>query len=183
MRRSIFEHGLASALVLALSAALMPAHAADKPASSPKDKGHAAVTPQPLLVKVDAAWVRPTVKGQSATGGFMNLTASQPLTLVGFSTPSASESELHEMVMDGSVMRMRAVDALVLPAGQTVALRPGAGGQHLMLMDLKRSLSEGDEITLTLKLRSADGKILTQDVKVPVKVMTMPMNMPMKMAH
>jgi periplasmic copper chaperone A len=130
-------------------------------------------------VTVENAWVRPMVKGQSATGGFMVLTASQDLTLVGFATAVARTSELHEMAMDGQVMRMRAIDSLKLPAGQAVTLRPGA--HHLMLMDVKQPLKVGDELTLTLKLKAADGKALTQDIKVPVKAaqMQQPMNQEM----
>lgn len=159
--------GLA-ALVLG-GATPMVAHAADKaPVGKPAVKAEA-------LVKVEGAWVRATVKGQSGTGGFMNLTASQALTLTGFSTAAAADSELHEMAMDGGVMRMHAVDSLPLPAGKTVALRPGMGGHHLMLMDLRQQLKEGDEVLLTLKLRTADGKVLTQDVKVPVKSGSMTM--------
>jgi len=99
----------------------------------------------------------------------MSLTASQDLTLLGFSTSIAGETELHEMVMDGNVMRMRAIESLALPAGQVITLKPGAGGKHLMLMDLKRQLKEGEDITLKLKLRGPDGKIATQEIKVPVK--------------
>jgi periplasmic copper chaperone A len=98
----------------------------------------------------------------------MTLTAQRELTLVGFRTPVAGESELHDMVMDGDVMRMRALDALNLPAGQPVVLRPGPGGQHLMLMGLKRTLKAGDVLALTLKLRTPEGKVLTQTVRVPV---------------
>lgn len=152
---------------LAVMAAPQHALAAGKPA--------AAVKPAEALVKVDKAWIRATVKGQSGTGGFMSLTAAQPLTLVGFSTSVAAESELHEMTMDGNVMRMHAVPSLPLPAGQTVELRPGMDGHHLMLMGLKRQLKEGDEVALTLKLRAADGKTLTQEVKVPVKSGSMTM--------
>jgi periplasmic copper chaperone A len=120
------------------------------------------------LVQVDNAWVRQAVPGQSATGGFMTLTASRDLTLVGFASPAAGETELHDMVMDGDVMRMRAMPSLALPAGQPVVLRPGVGGQHLMLMGLKRPLKAGDELPLTLKLRTPEGKLLKQTVKVPV---------------
>lgn len=161
---------LAGLVTLALGGlAPMAAHAADK---APTGKQS---TQTEELVKVEAAWVRATVKGQSGTGGFMNLTASQALTLTGFSTAAAADSELHEMAMDGGVMRMHAVDSLPLPAGKTVALRPGMGGHHLMLMDLKQQLKEGDEVLLTLKLRTPDGKVLTQDVKVPVKSGSMTM--------
>lgn len=158
-----------ASLLAGLGGGLVSAHAADKVPAK------AAAKAESTLVKVDNAWIRATVKGQSGTGGFMNLTATQPLTLVGFSTSVAAESELHEMAMDGDVMRMHAVPSLPLPAGQTVELRPGMDGHHLMLMGLKRQLKEGDEVALTLKLRTADGKNLTQEVKVPVKSGSMTM--------
>jgi copper(I)-binding protein len=121
------------------------------------------------LVKVDDAWIRPAVEGQMATGGFMRLTAKRNLTLVGFVSPVARSSELHEMAMDGDVMRMRPVPSIELPAGKTVSLQTGPGHQHLMLMDLRQPLKVGDEVRVTLKLRTPDGKALTQTVKVPVK--------------
>lgn len=142
-------------------------------ASAADQKAVTKVAVESPLVKVDQAWVRPMVKGQTATGGFMNLTATQNLTLVGFAMSTPGVPELHEMVMDGSVMRMHAVDTLALPAGQTVSLRPGA--QHLMLTELKQPLQEGSEVSLTLKLKTAEGKLVTQDIKVPVKVMPMAM--------
>lgn len=158
---------VSTSLALILAGALAPvARAADKvPPKAAAPTQHA----QAPLVQVDGSWIRATVKGQMATGGFMSLTASQPLTLTGFSSPAAGESELHEMDMDGGVMRMRAIESLPLPAGKAVTLRPGAGGQHLMLMDLKQPLKEGDLVSLTLRLRTADGQNLTQDIKVPVR--------------
>ncbi|MBI5924967.1 MAG: copper chaperone PCu(A)C [Aquabacterium sp.] len=158
-----------ASLLCGLTGVDLSAHAADQRPV----KGAASTVSG--VIKVDNAWIRATVKGQSGTGGFMNLTASQPLTLVGFSTTVAADSELHEMAMDGNVMRMQAVASLPLPAGQTVELRPGMGGHHLMLMGLKQQLKDGDEVALTLKLRTADGKSLTQDVKVPVRSGSMTM--------
>lgn len=156
----------ASAIGLSMAPSLATAGEA-KPATPAKASADAA------LVKVDDAWVRPTVKGQTASGGYMSLTASQNLTLVGFATMVAGETELHDMVMDGSVMRMRAIESLALPAGQTVTLKSGPGGKHLMLMDLKQQLNEGDVLILTLKLRNEQGKTLTQDIRVPVKASPM----------
>lgn len=122
------------------------------------------------LVKVEEAWVRPAVAGQMATGGFMRLTATKDLVLTGVSSPAAASSELHEMAMDGDVMRMRAVPSIELPAGKAVSLQTGPGHQHLMLMDLKQPLKVGDEVSLTLKLRQPGGKkTFKQEIKVPVK--------------
>lgn len=159
-----------AAIVMTMSAGwhgIGHADTAGQAARAPK----AAKAAEATLVKVDDAWVRATVKGQTASGGFMSLTASRDLTLIGFTTPAAGQAELHDMVMEDDVMRMRAIDALPLPAGQAVMLKPGPGGKHLMLMNLKRQLKEGEQVALKLKLRTADGKTLTQDVTVPVRAM------------
>ncbi|MGC4059523.1 MAG: copper chaperone PCu(A)C [Aquabacterium sp.] len=140
---------------------------------------------KPDLVKVDEAWIRPAVPGQTATGGFMKLTATKDLVLTGVSSPAAGASELHEMAMEGDVMRMRAVSSIALPAGKTVALQTGPGNKHLMLMALKQPLKVGDEVSLTLKLRQASTKkAFTQTIKVPVKLgQTAPAMGSMDMAH
>src|SRR5260221_175469 len=82
-------------------------------------------------VKADAAWARASVPGQQATGAFMRLTAEEPLRLVGVESPAAGLAEVHEMKMEGDVMRMRAIDGLDLPKGVAVDLKPG--GYHVML--------------------------------------------------
>lgn len=104
-------------------------------------------------VRIDNAWARATVQGQKATGAFMKITAPQATRLVGVSTPVAGVAEVHEMKMDGGVMKMRAMPALELPANQTVELKPG--GYHLMLIKPKRPLAEGQSVTLTLRFRKA----------------------------
>ena len=121
---------------------------------------------QSTALQVEGAWVRASVPGQSGTGGFMRLTASEPLTLVGLQTPAAGVAELHEMKMDGDVMRMRAVREIVLAPGKPFDLRPG--GHHLMLMDLKAPLKEGATLPLTLVLRDARGAERRVPLQVPV---------------
>ena len=117
-------------------------------------------------VKVEQAWARATVQGQKATGAFMKLTAAQATQLVAVSTPVAGVAEIHEMKMEGGVMKMRAVPALALPAQQTVELSPG--GYHLMLMDLKAPLSKDSSVALTLTFKDARGVQSQQLVTVPV---------------
>jgi copper(I)-binding protein len=75
--------------------------------------------------------------------------------------------EIHEMAMDGNVMKMRAIPGLELPAGKTVELKPG--GYHVMLMDLKKELKAGDTVPLTLVVEGADKKRETIEVKATVK--------------
>jgi periplasmic copper chaperone A len=119
-------------------------------------------------VDVKDAWVRTSVPGQKATGGFMKLTARENLTLVGVRTPVAGVAEVHEMKMEGDVMRMRALPALELPAGKTVELKPG--GYHLMLLDLKQPLAKGSTVPVTLVLKNAKGAESLQELKVPVGI-------------
>lgn len=126
----------------------------------------AAQAAKPASVQVSDAWIRPAVKAQSGTGGFMRLLSPGAVTLVGFSTPVAATAELHQMSMEGDVMRMRPLPSLALPAGEAVALQPG--GNHLMLMGLKKPLSAGDQVPVVLKFKDAKGKLFTQSIKVPV---------------
>lgn len=118
-------------------------------------------------VDVKDAWVRATVPSQQATGAFMKLTAKEGVKLVGISTPAAAVAEVHEMKMDGDVMKMRAVTGgLDLPAGTAVELKPG--GYHLMLMDLKATLVKDSRIPMTLVFKDAKGVESKMELKVPV---------------
>jgi copper(I)-binding protein len=127
-------------------------------------------------VTVSDAWVRGTVPGQKATGAFMSLKSASDAALVSASSPVAGIVEIHEMAMEGGVMKMRAVPKLPLPAGKPVELKPG--GYHVMLMDLKQQLKEGDTVPVTLAFTDKDGKRVSQEVKAPVKALTAPAGMP-----
>jgi periplasmic copper chaperone A len=140
-------------ILLALGAAMMMA---------------AASLAQAQSLKVEGAWVRSAVPGQQGTGAFMKLTASESMQLVGFSTPVAGVAQVHEMKMEGDVMKMRAVDKLELPAGRTVELKPG--GYHLMLMDLKQPLVQGSTVPISLVFRDAKGGESKLDLNLPVRV-------------
>ena len=120
-------------------------------------------------VTVTDAWVRATVPGQQATGMFATLTAQQDSKLVGGSSPAAGTVEVHEMKMEGDVMKMRAIASLPLPAGQAVSLKPGS--YHIMLMGLKKPLTDGASVPLKLVVEDAQKKQSTVDIKVPVKKM------------
>lgn len=121
-------------------------------------------------VEVKDAWVRATVPGQSATGAFMTLKAKSNTRLVGVSSAVAGVAEVHEMKMDGGVMKMRALEGgLALPQGSPVELKPG--GYHLMLMDLKQPLKKDSTVALTLILRDEKGVESRMELKLPVASM------------
>ncbi len=117
---------------------------------------------------VKDAWVRGTVAQQKATGAFFQISAAGGGKLLSVSSPAAGVVEIHEMSMDGSTMKMRALpQGLELPAGKAVELKPG--GYHVMLMDLKAPLKAGDSVDLSLVVEAKDGKKETIAVKAPVK--------------
>lgn len=118
-------------------------------------------------VEVKDAWIRTSVQGQMSTGAFMKITARENMKLVSVSTPVAGVAEVHEMKMEGDVMKMRAVKGgLDLPAGKTVELSPG--GYHLMVMDLKAALPKGSTVPFTLVFKDAKGVESKVELKVPV---------------
>ena len=119
-------------------------------------------------VTVDKPWVRTTVAQQTTTGAFMTITSAQGGKLVSATSPVAASVEVHEMKMDGNVMKMRPVDALPLPAGKPVELK--AGAYHMMLMGLKAPVKSGDVVPIKLIVEDAKGKRQTVDVKATAKL-------------
>src|SRR5262249_10569808 len=107
-----------------------------------------------------------------STGAFMRVTSAQDAKIVAVTTPVAGTAEIHQMSMVDNMMRMRPVDGLELPAGKTVEFKPS--GYHVMLMDLKQAIKEGDTVPLTLVLQGSDGKKTNVEVKAPVKKLAAP---------
>jgi len=118
-------------------------------------------------VDVKLAWARPTVAGQMGTGAFMHLTSKDGARLLSASSEVAGVVEIHEMAMDGNVMRMRPIRTLDLPPGSPVELKPG--GHHMMLMDLKRPLATGEKIKVELRLETRDKKLVTQPIEIEIR--------------
>lgn len=125
--------------------------------------------PDAAHVQADNAWARASVKGQQASGAFVQLTAKEPLRLVGVETTAAAAAEIHEMKMEGDVMRMRQIDGIDLPQGQKVELKPG--GYHLMFQQLKAPLQEGSEIPVSLVFEDAKGVTSRLHLQLPVRRM------------
>ena len=118
-------------------------------------------------VTVDKPWVRTTVAQQTTTGAFMTITSAQGGKLVSASSPIAASVEVHEMKMEGDVMKMRPVDALPLPAGKPVDLK--SGSYHIMMMGLKAPVKAGDVVPIKLVVEDAKGKRETVDVKATAR--------------
>ena len=112
-------------------------------------------------VTIDHPYARATAPGQPAGGGFLTLKngGAAPDRLVSASAEVSKTVELHTMTMEGDVMRMRQVDAIELPAGKMVELKPG--GLHIMFIGLKAPLKKGDTFPLKLKFEKA-GEVTVQ---------------------
>ena len=107
-------------------------------------------------VVVSEAWSRATAPGQKVAGVYFDIESSTNARLVGVEAGLTDVAEIHLMSMDDGVMRMRAVSAVKLPAGETVKFRPG--GYHVMLFDLQQPLEAGAEIALDLLIEDENGQ-------------------------
>ena len=130
-------------------------------------------------LEVAHPWVRGTVPAQKATGAFMQLSSKGGVTLVGVASPAAKIVELHEMVMDNNVMKMRAVPRLEVVAGKALELKPGS--YHVMLIDLNKPLAKGEIVPITLQVEGKDKKVEAVEVKAEVRELTAPA--PMEHKH
>ncbi|MDP5241389.1 copper chaperone PCu(A)C [Uliginosibacterium sp. 31-16] len=115
-------------------------------------------------LKINHPWARATVAGAAAGGGFLKITNSGAADrLISAQAEVSNAVELHTMVMEGNTMRMRKLDkGIELPAGQSVELKPG--GLHIMFIELKAPLKQGDKFPLKLSFEKA-GEI-TVDVQI-----------------
>lgn len=115
---------------------------------------------------ITQAWARATPGGAKVGGGFLTIEnkGTVPDKLVGVSADGAGKIEVHEMVMNEGVMKMRPVEGgLTIDPGKTVKLGPG--GLHLMMMDLKSPLKQGDKMPVTLQFEKAGKVAVTLDVQ------------------
>lgn len=112
------------------------------------------VSPVLAQPRVQDAWARPTVAGQTVGAAYFRLELGPAGDrLLSVSTIQAKTVEIHSMNMEGDVMRMRPVESVELPAGQSVEFKPG--GLHLMLIGLKTPLKVGNRVPVSLKFERA----------------------------
>ncbi|MDO6763651.1 copper chaperone PCu(A)C [Agarivorans sp. 1_MG-2023] len=116
-------------------------------------------------IAVKEVYARATPPNAPTSAIFLSMHnhGDQDISLVAAATPAAGRVELHTMLMDGDVMKMRQVKEIKVAANTMVELKPG--GLHLMLFDLQIPFKEGEELQLTLKF--SDGS--QQQLLVPVK--------------
>ena len=116
-------------------------------------------------VMIHEPWVRASLGSAPNSAAYMTLETSgeAPDRLVASSSPVAERAELHSHAMDGSVARMRPVDAVEVAPGTPTVLAPG--GLHIMLIGLKQKLAPGDSVPLTLVFEQAGAITLEAPVR------------------
>ena len=118
-------------------------------------------SPALAQIKIEDAWARATAPGAKIAAGYMVIRNASKAAdkLVGVSSPAAEKVETHVTVKDGDIFRMREVKGYDIPAGGAFELKPG--GAHLMLVNVRAPLKEGDKVPLTLRFEHA-GEIRTE---------------------
>ncbi|WP_240506348.1 copper chaperone PCu(A)C [Thermoactinospora rubra] len=153
--RTVVSRTAAACAALALSACLS-ACGSGQPSAQPVAPSSPAPSPAGALTITDP-WVKAAGKGMSAAFGTLVNSTDAPITVVSAATPASPEVELHETVEDGGKMVMRPKQGgFVVPARGSLKLEPG--GNHIMLMDVRRPIEPGGEVPFTLRL--GDGSTL-----------------------
>ena len=133
-------------------------------------------------IKVGDAYVRAIPPGQPNSAAFMVLDngGAKGHALVGAASPVAEAVELHTHIMDEGMMKMRRVERVELPAGESVRLQPG--GLHVMLIGLKQPLKPDDQVHLTLTFEDNSARHLQVPVR-EVEAMMMKQDQHQHMQH
>ena len=121
-------------------------------------------TPQTPEIDVADSWARATLPGKPSSAAYFTIdnngAADDALIGVASSTGSA---EVHSTSMDGGIMRMRKLDRLPIPAGETVKLEPG--GTHVMLTDLREPLAAGGQLELNLRFEKSGTRTVAAQIR------------------
>lgn len=128
--------------------------------------GGLALAAEPTI-KVEKAWARATTSAGATGVVYLSLADTGPAAdrLTGVATPVAGHADMHIMVMEGSVMQMRPVDAVDVKPGERIQFKPN--GLHIMLTDLKRPLTRGERFPVTLDFEKA-GKVDVEVLVLPI---------------
>ena len=120
--------------------------------------------PEEPRIAVADAWARATLAGKPSSAAYFTVsnTGGAQDTLIAV-TSSSGTAEVHSTSMDGGIMRMRKLDRVPLPAGETVKLEPG--GTHVMLTGLTEPLAAGQKVELTLRFEKSQEQTVAAEIR------------------
>ncbi|MDY5115610.1 MAG: copper chaperone PCu(A)C [Campylobacter sp.] len=127
-------------------------------------------------VEIDGAYARASIPNVPNSAAFFVIknNSDKDIAITGANSDIAEKNELHTHIKENKMMKMMKIEKLVVPAKSSLELK--SGGDHVMLMGLKKELKAGDEINLELSFSDGDKK----SIKVPVKDLASTMH---KMQH
>jgi copper(I)-binding protein len=149
---------LISSLIVTLFASVVYAAETSETEKTMQTSEDAVVEEKKTTLEISQIWARKSMSPNNNSAAYMKINnpTDQQITVIGASaTVVANNVELHEsFVDDKGVSRMTSIDKIVVPARSEIELKPG--GMHVMLFDLKRSLSAGDKFTIDIKIEGMD---------------------------
>lgn len=127
-------------------------------------------------VEIDGAYARASIPNVPNSAAFFVIknNSDKDIAITSANSDVAEKNELHTHIKENKMMKMMKIEKLVVPAKSSLELK--SGGDHVMLMGLKKELKAGDEISLELSFSDGDKK----SIKVPVKDLASTMH---KMQH
>lgn len=127
-------------------------------------------------VEIDGAYARASIPNVPNSAAFFVIknNSDKDIAITSANSDIAEKNELHTHIKENKMMKMMKIEKLVVPAKSSLELK--SGGDHVMLMGLKKELKVGDEINLELSFSDGDKK----SIKVPVKDLASTMH---KMQH
>ena len=127
-------------------------------------------------VEIEGAYARASIPNVPNSAAFFVIknNSDKDIAITSANSDIAEKNELHTHIKENKMMKMMKIEKLVVPAKSSLELK--SGGNHVMLMGLKKELKAGDEISLELSFSDGDKK----NIKVPVKDLASTMH---KMQH
>ena len=127
-------------------------------------------------VEIDGAYARESIPNVPNSAAFFVIknNSDKDIAITSANSDIAEKNELHTHIKENKMMKMMKIEKLVVPAKSSLELK--SGGDHVMLIGLKKELKAGDEISLELSFSDGDKK----SIKVPVKDLASTMH---KMQH
>ena len=127
-------------------------------------------------VEIDGAYARASIPNVPNSAAFFVIknNSDKDIAITSANSDAAQKNELHTHIKENKMMKMMKIEKLVVPAKSSLELK--SGGDHVMLIGLKKELKAGDEISLELSFSDGDKK----SIKVPVKDLASTMH---KMQH
>ena len=127
-------------------------------------------------VEIDGAYARASIPNVPNSAAFFVIknNSDKDIAITSANSDVAEKNELHTHIKENQMLKMMKIEKLVVPAKSSLELK--SGGDHVMLMGLKKELKAGDEISLELSFSDGDKK----SIKVPVKDLASTMH---KMQH